>query len=164
MPCGLCPRYLNATPDLLADNGYQNRTNSLNKAMQRAFNAPGKAPYEIFGSMPQSAKSIGMLLSAMGIQKPQRIENIYPIQERVVDGFDSELSDTLFVDVGAGHGHMVARLRAAMSQLPGRKTFPNMINTAPQAADIVMQAYDFFTEQPTRSKTFTSYALADTNS
>ena len=117
--------------------------------------------------MPESAKAIGMLLSAMGIQKSQRTEDIYPIQERVVDGFNSQLSDTLFVDFGAGHGHMVAGLRTAMPELPGHfvgQDLPNMNKTAPQAAGVVMQAYNFFTEQPIKGISFTSYALVDTYS
>ena len=119
--------------------------------MQRAFDSPGRAPYEIFGSRPDSAKAIGMVLSAMGIPKAQRIENVYPIKERLVDGFDSKLQDAFFVDVGAGHGHMVAGLRNALPDLPGRliaQDLPNMIQSAPKAPDVEMLPYDFFTEQP----------------
>ena len=124
--------------------------------MQLAFNAPGKSPYEIFGSMPESAKAIGILLSAMGIRKSQRIEVVYPILERLVAGFDHTLQDVLFVDIGAGNGHMAARLRTAMPELPGRiiaQDLPGMIATAPSPpAGVEMQAHDFFTEQPVKSK------------
>jgi hypothetical protein len=124
--------------------------------MQRAFNAPGKAPYEILASIPEDAKAIGVLLRAMGIQTSQRIENIYPFHERLVDGFDIETQGVIFVDVGAGHGHMVAGLRAAIPRLPGRlvaQDLPYMITTAPEVAGFEWQAYDFFTEQPIKCKT-----------
>ena len=124
--------------------------------MQLAFNAPGKAPYEIFGSMPENAKAIGILLSAMGIRKSQRIEVVYPILERLVTGFDRTLQDVLFIDIGAGNGHMAAGLRSAMPELPGRiiaQDLPGMIASAPSTpAGIEVQAYDFFTEQPIKSK------------
>lgn len=145
-----------ATPRLLAENHYQNPTDPLNTGMQLAFNAPGKGPYEIFGSMPENAKAIGVLLSAMGIRKSQRIEAVYPILERLVAGFDRTLQDVLFIDVGAGNGHMAAGLRSAMPELPGRiivQDLPGMIAGAPATpAGVEMQAYDFFTEQPVKSE------------
>ena len=124
--------------------------------MQLAFNAPGKAPYQIFGSMPESAKAIGILLSAMGVRKSQRIEQVYPVLDRLVAGFDRTLQDVLFVDIGAGNGHMAAGLRSAMPDLPGRvlaQDQPGMIASAPPPpAGVELQAYDFFTEQPIKSK------------
>ena len=129
--------------------------------MQLAFNAPGQAPYQIFGSMPESAKAIGMLLSAMGIRKSQRIEQVYPILDRLVAGFDPTLQEVLFVDIGAGNGHMAAGLRLAIPDLPGRvvaQDQPGMIASAPPPpAGVELQAYDFFTEQPIKSKFTTSF-------
>ena len=65
-----------ATPNLLAQKGFQNPTDPLNTAMQLAFDAPGKAPYEIFVSKPESAKAIGTILAAMGVPKIYRIESV----------------------------------------------------------------------------------------
>ncbi|MCJ1239018.1 hypothetical protein MMC14_007011, partial [Varicellaria rhodocarpa] len=87
----------------------------------------------------------------MGIPKPQRIENVYLIEERLVEGFENEPQATLFVDVGAGYGYMVAGLRKMMPDLPGRviaQDLPNMIQIAPKAPGVEMQIYNFFTEQP----------------
>ena len=123
--------------------------------MQLAFNAPGKAPYEIFGSMPEHAKAIGILLNAMGTKSSQRIENVYPVQARLLDGYDGTISDVLFVDIGAGNGHVVSGLKEAFPQLPGRliaQDLQGMIATAPSVTGVEMQAYDFFTEQPIKSK------------
>ena len=129
--------------------------------MQLAFNAPGKAPYQIFGSMPESAKAIGILLSAMGIRKSQRIEQVYPVLDRLVAGFDPTLQDVLFGDIGAGNGHMAAGLRSAMPELPGRvlaQDQPGMIASAsPPPAGVELQVYDFFTEQPIKSKNAASF-------
>ena len=124
--------------------------------MQLAFNAPGQAPYQIFSSMPESAKAIGILLSAMGIRKSQRIEQVYPVLDRLVAGFDPTLQEVLFVDIGAGNGHMAAGLRLAIPDLPGRvvaQDQPGMIaSSPPPPAGVELQTYDFFTEQPIKSK------------
>ena len=94
--------------------------------------------------MPENAKAIGILLSAMGIRKSQRVENVYPILDRLVNGFDHKLQDVLFVDIGAGNGHMTAGLREAMPELPGRlvaQDLQGMIATAPFVPGVEMQAY-----------------------
>lgn len=126
--------------------------------MQLAFDAPGKAPYEIFLSKPESAKAIGTILGAMGVAKAQRVESVYPIQERLFDGFDGAVQDALFVDVGAGNGHMVLGLRSAMPDLPGRliaQDLPAIVgNVAILAPRVEKQAYNFFIEQPITRKFF----------
>ena len=120
--------------------------------MQLAFNAPGKAPYEIFVSKPENAKAIGTMMGVMGVSKLQRIESVYPIRERLVTGFDETLQDAFFVDVGAGNGHVVLGLRSAMPGLPGRliaQDLPSIISSISiSAPGVERQAYDFFTEQP----------------
>ena len=124
--------------------------------MQLAFDAPGKTPYEIFVSKPESAKAIGTIMAAMGVSKLYRIESVYPIRERLVQGFDESLQDALFVDIGAGNAHVVAELRSAMPDLPGRmvaQDLPIVIKaTLVSPPGVEMQAYDFFTEQPIKCK------------
>ena len=124
--------------------------------MQLAFDAPGKAPYEIFVSKLETAKAIGTILGAMGISKSQRIESVYPIQERLVNGFDEKIQDALVVDIGAGSAHVVAALRSAMPDLPGRlvaQDLPTVIGAAPDPPPgVEKQAYDFFTKQPIKCK------------
>ena len=145
-----------ATPNLLAQNGFQNPTDPLNTAMQLAFDAPGKAQYAIYVSKPESAKALGTLLAAMGVPKIYRIESVYPIRERLVHGFDESLQDALFVDIGAGNAHVVAGLRSAMPDLPGRmvaQDLPSVIAAVSGLPPgVEMQAYDFFTEQPIKCK------------
>lgn len=141
-----------ATPSLLAQSGFQNPTDPLNTAMQLAFDAPGKAPYDIFVSQPESAEAIGTIMAAIGVSNLYRIESVYPIRGRLVEGFDESLQDTLSVDIGAGNGHVVVGLRSAMPDLPGRlvaQDLPTVIRAASTSPPgVEMQAYDFFTEQP----------------
>ena len=141
-----------ATPQLLQQTGYRNPEDPLNTAMQLAFNAPGKAPYEIFVSKPESAKAIGMILNAMGIPPSQQVQYTYPLQQELVDGFDKSESDAFLVDIGAGNAHVVSALRKAMPHIPGRLVAQDLapvIARAPALAEPdEKQAHDFFTEQP----------------
>ena len=89
-----------ATPALHVQNGFQNPNDPLNTAMQLAFDALGRAPYEIFVSKPGGAKAIGTILAAMGVPKFYRIESVYPIHERLVQGFDESLQDAFLLILG----------------------------------------------------------------
>ena len=78
-------------------------------------------------------KGIGTILAAMGVSKLYRIESVYPIHERLVQGFDESLQDALSVDIGAGNAHAVAELRSAMPDLPGgliTQDLPTIIGAA----------------------------------
>jgi len=44
----------------------------------------------------------------------------YPVQERMIMGFDSSISDVLLVDVGGGKGHDDAAFAAQNSSRPGK--------------------------------------------
>lgn len=147
-----------ATPRLLRVNGYQDPTDPLNTAMQLAFDAPGKAPYEIFVSKPESAKAIGIIINAIGISPAQQISSVYPIHERLVAGFDASLSDAFFIDIGAGNAHVVKALRREMPDLPGRLVAqdlaPVIVNASDLPEGVEKQAYDFFTEQPIKGMSF----------
>lgn len=100
--------------------------------------------------MPVSAKAIATMLAAMGVSKLYRIQSIYPIRERLVHGFDRSLQDALFVEVRVGNAHVVAGLRSAMPDPPGRMVAQEAAVGPPPGVE--MQAYDFFTEQPIRCK------------
>lgn len=142
-----------ATPGLLRDTGWVNPADPDDTAVQRAWNAPGKKTYEIFASRPDTVKAIGMLLATMGTRPSQRVQNTYPVQKRLVEGFDKDVSEVMLVDVGAGHSHALDGLREAMPGIPGRfiaQDLPYMIKNAPQVEGIEWQAYDFFTEQPVK--------------
>ena len=101
-------------------------------------------------------KAIGTILAAMGVPKLYRIKSVYPIPERLVQGFDESFQYALSVDIGAGNAHAVAGLRSAMPDLPGgliTQDLPTIIVAAlAPPLGVEMQAYDFFTEQPIKCK------------
>jgi hypothetical protein len=106
--------------------------------------------------MPEDTNAIDVLLRAMGIRTSQGIGDINLFRERRVDDFDIETQDVIFVDISAGHGHIVARPIAAIPSLPGplvAQDLPSMITRASEAAGFGWQAYGFFTAQPIKHKT-----------
>lgn len=55
----------------------------------------------------------------------------FPIQERVIDGFNAAHGDTLLIDVGGGRGHEVAGFHRAFPSAPGKlylEDLPHVIN------------------------------------
>jgi hypothetical protein len=99
---------------------------------------------------PASAQGFGMLMSTWG-EGHALLQHLYPIAERLVDGYDSNTSPVMFVDVGGGYGQKAIALRHDFPQLPGRvvvQDLPMTIERAPKADGIEFMTHDFFTEQP----------------
>lgn len=83
--------------------------------------------------------------------------DIYPAQERLIDGFDmNETDGVLFVDVAGGIGHYTDQFLSKFPDAPGRlvvQDLPGVIeaiqNLHPR---IERNAYDMFTENPIKGK------------
>lgn len=83
----------------------------------------------------------------------------YPVSERLIQGFDSSISDVLLVDVGGGRGHDLIDF-ASQHPRPGRIILQDR---EPVIASVVenidseherpfeAQAHDFFTPQPVKA-------------
>ena len=84
--------------------------------------------------------------------------SIYPVQERLLDGYKNTDGEALLVDVGGNTGHDLLSFHAAFEQqLKGRlilQDVPAVIESAPRdelkAAGIEAVVHDFFTEQPVK--------------
>jgi hypothetical protein len=91
-----------------------------------------------------------MLMSTWG-EGHALLQHLYPIADRLVDGYDSNTSPVMFVDVGGGYGQKAIALRNDFPQLPGRvvvQDLPMTIERAPKTDGIDFMTHDFFTEQP----------------
>lgn len=74
----------------------------------------------------------------------------YPVQERLINGFDASISEALLVDVGGGRGHDVVQFAAAHAPHPGKIILQDreaVLATA-EAGPFTTQAHDFFTPEP----------------
>nr|GFD52459.1 hypothetical protein [Tanacetum cinerariifolium] len=80
-------------------------------------------------------------------------KGFYPVAERLIDGFDSTINETLLVDVGGGRGHDVALFAAAHSAHPGNLVLQDREPVISSIADkeslpFKCQAHDFYAPQP----------------
>lgn len=74
----------------------------------------------------------------------------YPVEERLVAGFDKSKSDVLVVDVGGGRGHDLLSFSNGIKS-PGRlilQDLPEVIADVTETTAFESQAHDFFTPQP----------------
>ena len=81
----------------------------------------------------------------------------YPVTERLIEGFDSNISEVMIVDVGGGLGHDLKDLVAKHPNLPGKKILQDQASVISSIAQDtesskVFEAtvHDFFTLQPVR--------------
>jgi hypothetical protein len=146
--------FLNATyqslPGLLRSIDYQNPTDPKNTAVQRAFGSPGKDLLGILTEKPAAGRGFGMLMSTWG-EGHALLQHLYPVKAELVDQFDPERSNVIFVDVGGGYGQKALALKEAFPNLPGRvivQDLPGPIERAPKVQGIEFMVHDFYTEQP----------------
>jgi hypothetical protein len=77
----------------------------------------------------------------------------YPVVERLVEGFDPSVNETLLVDVGAGRGHDAQLFVAQHASHPGKIVIQDrevVISEIPGRGELPFdcQIHDFFTPQP----------------
>ncbi|KAF4956712.1 hypothetical protein FSARC_11480 [Fusarium sarcochroum] len=74
----------------------------------------------------------------------------YPVNERLVEGFDKSISDVFLVDVGGGRGHDLSAF-ASGQESPGRlilQDLPEVISSVQESAAFETQPHNFYTPQP----------------
>ncbi|KAH7001129.1 S-adenosyl-L-methionine-dependent methyltransferase [Ilyonectria destructans] len=76
----------------------------------------------------------------------------FPVEERLIAGFEEAEDAALLVDVGGSFGHDLAEFRSKFSDAPGRLVLQDLPVVIEQIqnldAKIERTSYDFFTEQP----------------
>ena len=144
-----------ALPGHFASTNYQDPTNPLDTAVQRAFHEKGQDLFQILGARPESIKAFGTLMSTWA-ESHSQVYQLYPL-EQLAEGFKTSGQEVMFVDVGGGYGQKTIALKKARPALPGRfvvQDLPGAIANAPQVEGIEMMAYDFFTEQPMKGTSY----------
>jgi hypothetical protein len=79
----------------------------------------------------------------------------YPVQERLVEGFDSSNSEAaLLVDIGGSIGHDLDEFHNKFPEAPGRLVLQDLPRVIGQITElnpkIERQSYDFHEEQPVK--------------
>ena len=79
-----------------------------------------------------------------------------PVADRLINGFDPKINDTLLVDVGGGRGHDLQLFAARHSAHPGRLVLQDreeVVSTIKNKDQLPFhsQAHDFYTPQPIKA-------------
>lgn len=142
-----------ATHDWLKDRGYTCPTSNLDTAYQIAHNTKLHW-FEHLQSTPPHGKNFNDHMFGYLQGRPEWTE-IYPAEERLIEGFDTEKEDSaLLVDIGGGIGHYTEQFRSRFPEAPGRfivQDLPVVIRQIQELDPRIEKAgYDFFTEQPVK--------------
>ena len=77
--------------------------------------------------------------------------DLYPVEDRLGKGADTDANAVMMVDVGGGLGHQAAGLRKKFPQLPGRFVVQDLNALPPDSdrvAGVEYEVHDFMKEQP----------------
>ncbi|KAI1130275.1 putative hydroxyindole O-methyltransferase, partial [Nemania abortiva] len=136
-------------PEYLKDTNYELPT----KATDGLFQASHKTELSIFSWLDQTPpylQAFNSYMSAYRSGKPSWLDpGFYPVAERLIDGFNSDYSDTFLVDVGGGKGHDLHEVKEKYPHVPGKLVLqdrPQVISTVTSIA----MPHDFFTPQPVK--------------
>ncbi|KAM0188250.1 hypothetical protein ACHAPA_007669 [Fusarium lateritium] len=74
----------------------------------------------------------------------------YPVNQRLIEGFDKTNSDVFLVDVGGGRGHDISAF-ASGQESPGKlilQDLPEVISSVQDNSSFEAQSHNFYTPQP----------------
>ncbi|KAK8038298.1 hypothetical protein PG994_015065 [Apiospora phragmitis] len=96
---------------------------------------------------------VGYLQGRPGLGNP----NFYPVQQRLIDGFDASSKDAaMFVHIAGGVGHYTDAFRAAFPDVPGRLVLQDLPLVISQIRElrprIERMGHDFLEEQPIKGE------------
>lgn len=80
----------------------------------------------------------------------------FPVQDRIIDGFEYEEGGVLLVDVAGGRGHDLERFHGKFPSTPGRlivEDLPQVVEGINPRSGIECQPIDLFEPQPVKGNT-----------
>jgi len=142
-------------PDYLRSTRYRNDSELVNGPCQYAHKT--RLPFfDWLDQNPPYRSFFNSYSSAYLAGKPTWCDaGFYPVSERLIEHFDSGISDILLVDVGGGLGRDLRQLREKYPLAPGKLILQDrneVISAIPADSQIVFtcMAHDFFMPQPVR--------------
>ena len=147
----------NQIPYFLAKVKYRNPSDPLDTPLQMAFNSKS----HFFGLLQEREGILPNFSTFMTCHKRGRPEfpDVFPVDTKLVEGFQKEKNDAIFVDVGGGLGQEISTLREMTPGLPGRtilQEVPEMVQSFPGTEGIEIMEHDFFKPQPVKGKRFSA--------
>lgn len=136
---------IQALPDFLIENKYQDITNVLHTPFQKAWNTD-VPPFIFFSTKPKNLAYFNQFMTVQRMGMPTWL-NVYPYQAKADD---LEPEQPFFVDIGGGLGHQSIALREKVPELPNKiilQDIPATLEHAIKHPDVEVVAQDFFQPQ-----------------
>lgn len=157
--CYDCTRpSFNCFPEYFKLKGYKNAMTSIDGPYQFALSR--EKPMHFFPWLESHPPNLARFASFMSTHHIGHenwwVPGFYPFKKRLMNGFNSNVSDVFLIDMGGGRGHDLDRFVADQADRPGRLILQDkesVIDSVPDKSEkqYEAQAHDFFTEQPVKS-------------
>ena len=137
--------------------GYKTPVNLTGGSLQHAYNTD-KNMFEHLEANPPYDTQFNHHMGGYSQGRPSWMDpGFYPVQERLVDGFDSANGDgIMLVDIGGNLGHDLDEFRRKHPEAPGRLVLQDLPQVLEKITDlnpkIERMAYNFYEEQPLKGK------------
>lgn len=145
----------NGFPEYFKNTNYRSPTLGGTDGPFQAAHKTDLPFFEWLIATPPQLQYFDSFMTAYRAGKPDWYD-FYPVKERLFEGYDSSVNETLLVDVGGGKGHDMDAFAAKHSSHPGKIVLQDR---EPVIAGVVAeggerpfetQAHDFFTPQPVK--------------
>lgn len=143
----------NGFPEFFKRTGYKNPISLADGPFQSAHNT--RLPFfDWLVDTPPHFAHFGSFMSAYRAGKSNWYDpGFYPVSERLIEGFDSNSSNVLLVDIGGGRGHDLELFAAVHASHPGKLVLQDLDSVIAsleisENTPFEAQAHDFFTAQP----------------
>ncbi|KAI0972145.1 putative hydroxyindole O-methyltransferase [Xylaria arbuscula] len=147
---GISFQYL---PEYLKNISYTLPTDVTNGPFQAAHKTELSA-FSWLDKTPTYIDAFNNYMSAYRAGKPSWVDpHFYPVADRLIDGFNPDISEVFLVDVGGGKGHDLQELKAKHPDIPGKLILQDRETVISTVVSVSFEAmaHDFFTVQPVQN-------------
>jgi hypothetical protein len=139
-------------PDYLKTTNYVLPT----RGTDGPFQAAHQTRLPVFAWLDQTPPYLDAFNSYMSAYRAGKLSwadpRVYPVSDRLINGFDAGYSDTFLVDVGGGRGHDLHELKVLYPDIPGKLVLEDRPGVVANVSDDAFEVipHDFFTPQPVK--------------
>jgi hypothetical protein len=142
--------------EYIRKHGKNTPTNAIETPFQFAKQTK-LAPFEYLVGHPQLNRQFGNFMGGDHQGRERWMDtSFFPVQERLIDGFQASPDAVFLVDVGGGFGHDLEEFRRKIPNIPGRlvlQDLPAVIDQIQELDESIERtSHDFMTEQPIKGK------------
>lgn len=149
------PAY-NAFPSFFRSHDYKMTESLTNGPFQAAHNTDLPMFDWLVANPPHLAEFDAMMSVTRAGHESWCNDGFYPVEERLFNGFDTQHSEVLLVDVGGGKGHDLLHFHKQHRVHPGTLVLQDREPTIASIEDqelmpFICQSHDFFAPQPIKA-------------